>query len=272
MEQFIRYLYEYRGSDPVRNVGFVKVERRPEKTTVHIHGKGLHLLSENKLELYIFFPEEDVPVGLRQGEITNINPSINYRLTFTGEDLPTPEFFSKIQGIILRSEQGRWFASIWNDIPVRVEDMKNFEEPDPVPVSMTEAVTQAAIREEEPAVDGEGEVDTYITPSRMQFKKIRRQDIAMLPRCEWRLANNSFLLHGYYNYHHLMLIEDGDELWLGVPGIYHRREARAAEAFGFTRFVNECDEALDEDEKEQTEEFGYWCRRVRRNLSYADRG
>lgn len=278
MEQFIRYLYEYRDGKPSRNVGFVKVEQTREKAMVHIHGKGLRLEPENKLELYIFFPEDEVPVGLRQGEIVNINPSVNYRLTFTGEDTGIPDNFPKIQGIILKSEQGRWFAAVWNDMPVRVEDMRIFAEPDPVPVSMTEAVKQAAFWEKEQSEDEkkekkeEEEVDTYITPSRMQFKKIRRQDIALLPRCEWRLANNSFLLHGYYNYHHLMLIEDGDELWIGVPGIYHRREARAAEAFGFSRFISGGDESLAADEKEQTEEFGYWCRKVRRNLSYADRG
>ena len=33
--------------------------------------------------------------------------------------------------------------------------------------------------------------------------KITRQEIAGLPRKEWKLANNHFLLHGYYNYHHL---------------------------------------------------------------------
>ena len=57
--------------------------------------------------------------------------------------------------------------------------------------------------------------------------KIQRRDIAQLKRCEWRLANNSFLLHGYYSYHHLLLIQEGEKCWLGVPGIYHPREAQA---------------------------------------------
>ena len=36
--------------------------------------------------------------------------------------------------------------------------------------------------------------------SRFQCKKIQRNELAGLPRCEWRLSNNNFLLHGYYNY------------------------------------------------------------------------
>jgi hypothetical protein len=88
----------------------------------------------------------------------------------------------------------------------------------------------------------------------------------MLPRCEWRLANNSFLLHGCYNYHHLVLIDDGEDLWLGVPGIYHQKEAKAAAAFGFADFVRieEGELELSADEREDTEAFGYWCRKVHR--------
>ena len=96
--------------------------------------------------------------------------------------------------------------------------------------------------------------------------KIQRRDIAQLKRCEWRLANNSFLLHGYYSYHHLLLIQEGEKCWLGVPGIYHPREAQAAEAFGFPRFIRLDGEAvaLEEEETNSEEDFGYWCRPVRR--------
>lgn len=317
MEQFIRYLYEYRNGQPSRNVGFVKVEREEAQTTVHIHGKGLQMGQETELLLYIFYMEQKIPVGILQGTITNINPSVNYRLIFNGEDTGIPENYPKIQGIIMESAMKRSFAAVWNDMPVNVEGMRLWQEPETIPITMTEAVREAVasdmaeqkaveavvsdmaeqesaeqeateqksaereiaeqaedcggdVREEPVPESEEPEIDSYITPSRMQYKKIRRQDIAMLPRCEWRLANNSFLLHGYYNYHHLVLIEDGDELWLGVPGIYHRREAKAAEAFGFVRFIrsDDGDVELEADEKETTEDFGYWCRKVRRMNHY----
>lgn len=314
MEQFIRYLYEYRNGQPSRNVGFVKVEKREEQTTVHIHGKGLQLGNETELTLYLFYMEQNTPIGIPQGVIRNINPAVNYRLIFNGEDTGRPANYPLVRGILMESAGKRRFAATWSDMPLEVEKMRIWQEPEVAPVTMTEAVREAAVQglqdagaSEEPedvavetvkepedaAVEivkepedatveavkepedavvetakepvSEQEIDAYIPPSRMQCKKIRRQDIAMLPRCEWRLANNSFLLHGYYNYHHLILIEQGDELWLGVPGIYHRREARAAEAFGFVRFVSaqEGTPELAEDEKEKNEDFGYWCRRVR---------
>ena len=54
--------------------------------------------------------------------------------------------------------------------------------------------------------------------------KIMREDMKKLSQKNWYLANNSFLLHGYYNYRHLLLITDEGKRYLGVPGIYHRRE------------------------------------------------
>jgi len=98
---------------------------------------------------------------------------------------------------------------------------------------------------------------------RRQIMKIQRGEISILPRCEWKLANNNFLLHGYYNYRHLVLIDEGK---LGVPGIYHEREARAAATFGFPEFIAEADVnvTLEPQERNENQQFGYWCRQVRR--------
>lgn len=107
-----------------------------------------------------------------------------------------------------------------------------------------------------------------IPQSSGQCTKIRRNDIAKLPRCEWKWANNSFLLHGYYNYHHLALIHEGNRFLLGVPGIYHPQEAKAASVFGFTEFIpaQDVDVDLTEDEGGGRDQFGYWCRPVKKPL------
>lgn len=255
VEQFIRYLYEYEEDRPIRNVGFVKVERNEIHTTVHIHGKGLHLEQAMALKLYLVYPRE-IPIWICQGEVQNGNPTINYRLTYTEEDTGEAKYYLGIGGILMESEDERRYVAWWSDEPLSLgtrmiwgsepenADDQEEEEP-PSTVTAVEMQTQE-------------EIDTYIPPSRPAIRKIQRQEIALLPRCEWRVANNSFLLHGYYNYHYLILLEEGETLWLGVPGIYHKREAKAAEAFGFGRFVR--GEMEDTDE---TEIFGYWCRRVR---------
>ena len=101
-----------------------------------------------------------------------------------------------------------------------------------------------------------------------QIYKISRQDLAGLPRREWKLANNQFLLHGFYNYHHLVSFYQEGVCWLGVPGIWHPKEQRAAAAFGFGRFIQPEEDGLnlEEGEREENPQFGYWCRQVSRVL------
>ncbi len=105
---------------------------------------------------------------------------------------------------------------------------------------------------------------------RWRIKKIQRTELAKLARCEWRLANNNFLLHGYYNYHHLILMERGEQIMLGVPGIYHEKEAAAAGAFGFAEFIakDRLDIKLSPEECNEDHPFGYWCRPVKRAFKW----
>lgn len=90
--------------------------------------------------------------------------------------------------------------------------------------------------------------------------RIEPQDIGIFPMENWILANNSFLLHGYYSYRHLVFAmwnnEGKAEFFLGVPGIRHSRELFMAKMFGFNTF-----RLIDQEENEEgsNEEFGYWC-------------
>lgn len=86
--------------------------------------------------------------------------------------------------------------------------------------------------------------------------RIEPQDIGILPMETWVLANNSFLLHGYYSYRHLILGKKramgGYQYILGVPGIYQNRERFMARMFGFYQFKPV------KNSKTLTGEFGYW--------------
>jgi len=496
LKRFIRYLYEYEQGKRLRNVGFVKVEQQDEDCTLNIHGKGLHMKGDRKLDLYLFFEENGECAGIWQGTVDNVNPAINYRLYFTEDDVIAPENFRKINGIILESDTGRKYAALWNDAvidmsrmrvlrpgernkgelpdgspgernkgelpdgspgmldedgrrqedvpvrdvtqreenrpgqealqqegsmpgrePMRGEEMRREESmPDrgampqegsmpgreemgreggmpgrgamsqersmpgrgttPQEGSMPgiEPMRGEEMRQERNMPDGEsrrreemqreesmqgrvgrtqegsmpdkeqglheeympdreampqrddmqdgesvqgasearglkreeavslgdgasdenaetfphsdadlemsqeltarpienicGDVEEQKPAEHFQCTKIQRNDIARLPRCEWKWANNSFLLHGYYNYHHLAIIHDGEKYWLGVPGIYHPQEAKAASTFGFTEFIPYEDINMDltDDEKSSQERFGYWCRPIKRML------
>lgn len=93
------------------------------------------------------------------------------------------------------------------------------------------------------------------------FLSITPGDFVILGKEYQRLVNNSFLLHGYYNYRHLILgrypEEEGEEgFYLGVPGVCYEREKMAAEMFGFEAFEGKREPAAEGD-------FGYYMKRVR---------
>ena len=86
--------------------------------------------------------------------------------------------------------------------------------------------------------------------------KIEPKDIGLLPMNHWGAGNNSFLLHGYNNYHHLLFAKkqtrNGCLYLLMVPGIYNAREKYMARLFGFEYFKCAKRRNLREGE------FGYW--------------
>lgn len=106
--------------------------------------------------------------------------------------------------------------------------------------------------------------DNNHNSSEISYEKIERQDIAKLPQREWRLANNSFLLHGYHNYQHILFIQEGGRSFIGVPGVFSAREADAAKSFGFPVFhrIEPGQLQWDPEECDREADFGYWCKEV----------
>ncbi len=93
------------------------------------------------------------------------------------------------------------------------------------------------------------------------YKRIAITDIRSLPSRNWHLCSNSFLVHGFFCYHYLVLktvnAPDGTQIYLGVPGIYASQEHMMALLFGFNDFEVDTDHITQADcaptEKAQTD-------------------
>ncbi len=92
-----------------------------------------------------------------------------------------------------------------------------------------------------------------------EYLSIAPADFVVLRQEYHKMTHNSFLLHGYYNYRHLILgrLKEGNgwQYYLGVPGNFYHREKMVAEMFGFEAFEGEKDSAAPGD-------FGYFMKRV----------
>ena len=285
MKQFVRYLYAYKDGKRVQNVGFVKYEENGGRASVQVYGKGFPVNGNESFELFVCYPEGEKCIGISMGTLENNSPVFSYRLAYDAEDVGGLSVFDRVSGVILIKGQGTkksWYAAKWEETPMNVEQMIRREdfvkEPEEEPVEeepLEELVKEEPLEEElvkeEPAEEESQEEETLVEEpegDKLREKdtiyKITREDLAKLPRCEWKLANNHFLLHGYRNYHHLVSFEKSGSCWIGVPGVFHPREQKVAQAFGFDQFMrpDEGEIELSAEQREEDEEFGYWCRKV----------
>ena len=299
MKRFIRYLYEYEGNQKKRNVGFVKVEQDGKETTISVHGKGLCGKSNENISCYLIKLDSEtgnilfVPTGEIQIGVISCGGSFCYteELIRAGSGKTEQsvgqlcEKKDDICGLGLGDPKETFYVALWNeemygdlDIAKAVVEVEKCGETETAKTEKKLTAEVANVEKAEPQqvedqeqediaeVQRESDSTDKVEDSRRQIMKIQRGEISILPRCEWKLANNNFLLHGYYNYRHLVLIDEGNQLKLGVPGIYHEREARAAATFGFPEFIAEADVnvTLEPQERNENQQFGYWCRQVRR--------
>lgn len=92
-----------------------------------------------------------------------------------------------------------------------------------------------------------------------EYLSIGPEDFVLLSSDSYKAASNSFMLHGYYNYRHLILAREerrGEIVYyVGVPGNYFDREKQVAIMFGFESF--ECAQ-----EPAQSSDFGYYMMKV----------
>lgn len=88
--------------------------------------------------------------------------------------------------------------------------------------------------------------------------RMELKDLRLLPKRYWYLGNNSFLLHGFFNYRYIILgamQEKRQKRWfLGVPGVFQSQEKVMAAIFGFPEYKSE------KISEQKTGQFGYWYR------------
>ncbi len=88
--------------------------------------------------------------------------------------------------------------------------------------------------------------------------RMQLNDLQELPKKYWHIGNNSFLLHGFFNYRHIILGEMTEggkkEYFIGVPGVFANQERIMATMFGFPEF------RTAKNAEYKTGNFGYWYR------------
>lgn len=102
------------------------------------------------------------------------------------------------------------------------------------------------------------QIHPFPSEDSFEWVQLELKDLRLFPKSYWYLGNNSFLLHGFFNYQHLILgrkKETENCQWtLGIPGVFQNPERVMAAIFGFPEFHSTSESNIN------TGQFGYWLR------------
>ena len=125
------------------------------------------------------------------------------------------------------------------------------------PQPSKKAATEPALHMKDTKWEQLSSIYPHIHPFRdtREFLSVGPEDFVVLRERCYQMTHNSFLLHGYYNYRHLLLMrQDTPEqvkYYIGVPGNFYEREKQVARMFGFESFEGTREPAWEGD-------FGYY--------------
>lgn len=295
MQRFVTYIYAYENNNKNQNVGFAKVDIRGDYCQVEIHLKRTGYTNV-KCPVYLFVRENEVIVGVEIGEIALVNGCGDFvrQLNCNGVG-ETPYCMKDMKGILIFLDDTVMFASQWDERAIYRDNFKPYEETKEIPVEQaavaeepeesgqmeklqvesvqTQQSGEQQSEELQPEAQRSGDMwmDLWEKLNGMYGAKnlfenmpeisgihMELKDLRELPKKYWYLGSNSFLLHGFFNYRHLLLgkveNESGRKWFIGVPGIYQNQEKVLAAVFGFPEFRQEKDTGV------KTGQFGYWYR------------
>ena len=316
MKRFVTYLYEYERTIRGRNVGFIRNDIRNDCCRMEIHIRGLERIKE-KAPIFIIVRDSEC-IGIPAGEVVISQGVGNACLELRGNRIGKTDYsVNNIQAVIVRYNGGKMLMGCYVQHPAgdllsgtftKWEAQATPASPTPDPDAARGVDSNSGDLYPNPQNDlgtenNSGDSYPYANNSQSTeakaeeicptseeaaqspiYKRIAITDIRSLPSRNWHLCNNSFLVHGFFCYHYLILktinAPDGAKMYLGVPGIYASQERMMALLFGFNDFEiatdnmmgksdtsdikyssaaqNDSDDKTNSDSQPSAGDFGYW--------------
>lgn len=272
------YLTLYQGNNRIGNAGYVKVDIRDEDATFHFMFRKIPDDIRGEYPLRIMEDgawKEGPGILFRGGQDTAEKKSApcgkiqqlqvllekGYRIEGKSKNCPAQTEREAALPKVWTSQtktpqQEREIVEEREPQPEREAPQPEREAPQPEKGIAARVVAAEEIREDK----WEQILATYETihpyGDGRVYVKLEPKDFVIMQGKYQHLVNNSFLLHGFYNYRYLILgKEQGKEYYLGVPGVFYEREKMVALMFGFEAF--DC-----EGGNTSPGGFGYYLRRV----------
>ena len=269
MNNYMRIMIYLRTKeDTNQTTGYLRLERKGGYLFFSLVLTGTVMPAE--CPIYIVYDKEDRQQRYCVGYTSGIENSEGRILL---SQLPHRECETKIYGALVGTEESyltgtvnsQFELPVWRqEVPPEEEIVQEQEAPPEEEI----AQEQEAPSEEEESLQGQEmpkkdvsqEPPIFEDDELVWCRRIHPAEISGMHPAEWYLVANSFLLQGYYNYHHLIYASDGKKIYVGVPGQYYRREIYMAKRFGFPIFKGRRKKSIS------IGDFGYWLREVKKDV------
>lgn len=284
--RFFSYIYACEQHKKTSNAGFAKIEIKGSMTTIELHMRNAFLPAPTAC-LYLFVRNGEIIQGFPLGDVPFSNGNADWRFTLNQPRLGESDYeISDAAGILFLLGDEICFVSQWDEAPIdwasfqiygqnETQTDKTDDHPSEENVIQSTELplpdVSEARKQFNPSLPKNWsdtwqellqtqEVQKPFPDENIRCIRIELKDLRVLPPANWHLRNNSFLLHAFFTYRHLILGEissDKRSQWfVGVPGIQYRQEHVLAAIFGFSDFLP------DKDSAGADAPFGYWYRTI----------
>ena len=273
----ISYLELQENGQRIRSAGYARLESLDKEEILTVQLNGQEIVSGKGILLYLQWEsgeqqlcemttdqgrascEKRIPLEKEREQILGIriplerNCAIVGKFEGTGDtkkkSVPKPEN-------VMKSEEPKLIekkAEVTAEAAIPMETGKRQAQT----AKESAAVTEHTLHMKDTKWEQLSSIYPHIHPFRdaREFLSVGPEDFVVLRERCYQMTHNSFLLHGYYNYRHLLLLRQEAagqaKYYIGVPGNFYEREKQVARMFGFESFEGAREPAWEGD-------FGYY--------------
>ena len=272
MQRFVTYIYAYEEGKKSGNAGYAKIETRGDMGRVELHIMNMkEVKGVGKLSFFQII--DGIMKQIEVGEFLIERGAATKNISFRTDDVSKSGVkFEALDGLCVLDSEERKYLSFWHDKALRewkeeslpndgIEEMDEIEQKS---LHTMEIPVQNIFPDENIGSIWERwkRGKQYTSYDSIEMIQIELKDLRELPKKYWYLGNNSFLLHGFFNYHYIILGKQSDGKWyIGVPGMYQRQERVMASIFGFPGFFATSKDAITQmqpEEEIKEHQLGIW--------------
>lgn len=262
----ISYLELQENGQRIRGAGYARLESLDKEDVLTVQLNEQEIMSGKEIPLYLQREsreqqlcemktdegrascEKRIPWEKEREQILGIRIPLERDLEITGR-------FAGVDGAkrVSEPEQTEKKAEVTAEAAIPVETGKR--QAQTAKESVT--VTEDTLHMKDTKWEQLSSIYPHIHPFRdsREFLSVGPEDFVVLRERCYQMTHNSFLLHGYYNYRHLLLLRQETagqaQYYIGVPGNFYEREKQVARMFGFESFEGAREPAWEGD-------FGYY--------------